>query len=173
MGHPGHLFHLFSSFQTNILFFMLNHFRSIKTILLFKLDSLDAPNKLLFCQHTICRGAVIAQWFHLRLPSCHPRFKSQANHLRFYNLKWYLCCICHMKRTKIKNKRHGLAPHLKKYCRHEATNCGIFGLSLSISELRCTSIKLLKLFPSSVATAMAVVVITHESSSEWTRFESD
>ena len=28
----------------------------------------------------------IAQWIRLRLPSCHPGFKSQAHHLRFYHL---------------------------------------------------------------------------------------
>ena len=30
------------------------------------------------------RGAAIAQWNRLRLPSCHPGFKSQACHLRFF-----------------------------------------------------------------------------------------
>ena len=30
--------------------------------------------------------AAIAQWIHLRLPSCHPWFESQAHPLRFYNL---------------------------------------------------------------------------------------
>ena len=29
-------------------------------------------------------GAAIAQWIHLRLPSCHPGFKSQAHNLCFF-----------------------------------------------------------------------------------------
>ena len=32
------------------------------------------------------RVAAIAPWFHLRLPSCSSRFKSQADHLCFFNL---------------------------------------------------------------------------------------
>ena len=30
----------------------------------------------------------IAQWNRLRLPSCRPRFESQAHHLRFYHLQY-------------------------------------------------------------------------------------
>ena len=30
------------------------------------------------------RGAAIAQWIRLRLPSCHPGFESQARHLCFF-----------------------------------------------------------------------------------------
>ena len=52
---------------------------------------------------TFIGGAAIAQWIRLRLPSCHHGFKSQAHHLRFYHL-YYLCCICHLKRTKNKQK---------------------------------------------------------------------
>ena len=34
------------------------------------------------------RGAAIAQWIRLYLPSCHPGFESQAHHLRFYQFKF-------------------------------------------------------------------------------------
>ena len=37
------------------------------------------------------RGAAIAQWNRLRLPSCRPGFESQASHLRFF---FYSICIC-------------------------------------------------------------------------------
>ena len=30
-----------------------------------------------------CRGAIIAQWIGIRLPSCCPGFESQANHIGF------------------------------------------------------------------------------------------
>ena len=62
-------------------------------------------------------GAAIAQWIRLRLPSCHPRFKSQAHHLRFFQFILFKLYICHLnwnvKRTKINKKRPGLA-HFKK-----------------------------------------------------------
>ena len=60
-------------------------------------------------------GAAIAQWFRLCLPSCHPRFDSQAHHLRFNHLQSNLCfiCPCIVKRTKINKKSPGLA-HFKK-----------------------------------------------------------
>ena len=34
---------------------------------------------------TFRRGAAIAQWIRLRLPSCRPGFESQAHHLNFYH----------------------------------------------------------------------------------------
>ena len=34
------------------------------------------------------RGAAVAQWICLRLPSCHPGFESQAHHLCFYQFKF-------------------------------------------------------------------------------------
>ena len=46
-------------------------------------------------------GAAIAQWIHLQLPSCRPRFESQAHHLHFYILQSNLCYICHVERMKI------------------------------------------------------------------------
>ena len=38
-------------------------------------------------------GAAIAQWIHLRLPSCRPGFESQANHLSFYFIYSQICAI--------------------------------------------------------------------------------
>ena len=35
-------------------------------------------------QNIFKRGAAVAKWICLRLPSCRPRFKSQAHQLRFY-----------------------------------------------------------------------------------------
>ena len=58
-------------------------------------------------------GAAIAQWIRLCLPSCCPGFESQAHHLRFYHLQ-YLCYICYVKRTKVKQKEAGFGPFLKK-----------------------------------------------------------
>ena len=58
-----------------------------------------------------CRVAAIAQWFHLRLPSCSPGFKSQAHHLRFFSI----CIeIVLRKEQKINKKRLGLAHFFKK-----------------------------------------------------------
>ena len=37
--------------------------------------------------------AAIAQWIRLRLPSCRPRFDSQANHLSFYLIYSQICAI--------------------------------------------------------------------------------
>ena len=63
------------------------------------------------------RGAAIAQWIRLRLPSCRPRFESQAHHLRFFQFILFKLYICHLnwsvKRTKIKEKEAGIGP-LKK-----------------------------------------------------------
>ena len=38
------------------------------------------------CKSNLSGGATVAQWIRLRLPSCHPGFKSQAQHLTFINL---------------------------------------------------------------------------------------
>ena len=51
-------------------------------------------------------------WIRLCLPSCCPRFESQARHPLFYHLQSNLCYICHVKRTKLNKKRPGLA----RYC---------------------------------------------------------
>ena len=60
---------------------------------------------------SVVKGAAIAQWICLILPSCRPGFDSQACHLRFFSfiVKFvlYLSMRCE-KRTKIK-KRPGLA----------------------------------------------------------------
>ena len=61
----------------------------------------------------------MAQWICLRLPSCCPRFQSQAHDLHFFQFILFKLYICHLnwnvKRTKINKKRPGLA-HLKKEC---------------------------------------------------------
>ena len=38
------------------------------------------------CGNIPLRGAAIAQWIRLRLPSRRPGFESQAHHLRFFHL---------------------------------------------------------------------------------------
>ena len=43
--------------------------------------------------------AAIAPWFHLRLPSCGPWFKSQAHHLCFFQF------VLKLKREKNENKQ--------------------------------------------------------------------
>ena len=64
---------------------------------------------------TVDRGAGIAQWIRLYLPSClPPGFESQAHHLRFFHLLSILCYICHVKRTQINKKRPGLDIFLKE-----------------------------------------------------------
>ena len=44
------------------------------------------------------RGAAIAQWLHLRLPSYHPGFKSQSHHLRFYQ---FIFELYHVEKMKV------------------------------------------------------------------------
>ena len=57
-----------------------------------------------FCWKTLTRGGgAIAQWILLcLLPSCRPRFKSRAHHLRFYQFEFKLW---HVEKTKISRKR--------------------------------------------------------------------
>ena len=45
-----------------------------------------SPKKVITWNYNYKRGAAISQWIHLRLPSCHPGFKSQARHVRCHNL---------------------------------------------------------------------------------------
>ena len=54
--------------------------------------------------------AAIAPWFRLRLPFCGPGFKSQAHHLRFFQL---VLLKLYQENNENKHKRPGLA-HLKK-----------------------------------------------------------
>ena len=62
------------------------------------------------CSKISClRGAAIAQWICLRLAYCCPGFKSQANHLHFYQ---FIFELCRVEKTKINKKEAGLA-HLK------------------------------------------------------------
>ena len=51
------------------------------------------------------RGATIAQWIRLRLPSCRPGFESQAHHLRFY--QFILICVMWKNENKQKDARIG------------------------------------------------------------------
>ena len=55
------------------------------------------------------RAATTAQWIRLRLSSCDPGFESQAQQLRFFSLNWN----CDVKRTKMNQKRPGLAQFQK------------------------------------------------------------
>ena len=59
------------------------------------------------------RGAAIAQWIRLHLPSCCPGFESQAHHLCFFQFIKFKLYICHLnrnvKRTKINKKRPRIA----------------------------------------------------------------
>ena len=59
----------------------------------------------------ISQVAAIAQWFHLCLPYCGPRFESQAHHA-FFNMYY---CNCIKKIRKINKKRPGLAHFLKTH----------------------------------------------------------
>ena len=71
---------------------------------------------LLFRQRNLFWGAAIAQWIHLRLPSCRPGFDSQALHLCFYHLlcnSYYICTLL-WKRSKINQKEAGFGPFLRK-----------------------------------------------------------
>ena len=71
---------------------------------------------LLFRQKNFFWGAAIAQWIHLRLPSCRPGFDSQALHLCFYHLLWnsYYICTCVVKKIENKPKRGRVRSIFKK-----------------------------------------------------------
>ena len=59
------------------------------------------------------KGAAIAQWIRLRLPSCcGPGFEFRAHHLPMLVYSHILFCICHWieKRTKLIKKRPGFDP---------------------------------------------------------------
>ena len=60
-------------------------------------------------------GATIAQWIRLSLPTCCPRFESQAHHLRFYQFKFQFK-LWHVEKTKISRKRGRDWPIFKKKC---------------------------------------------------------
>ena len=59
---------------------------------------------------TLRRGAAIAQWIHLRLPSWSPGFKSKAHNLSFKCLLYYLSC----EKKENKQKEAGFWPIFKK-----------------------------------------------------------
>ena len=56
------------------------------------------------------KGAAIAQWICLRLPSCHPRFESQAHHLSFHQFVE----LFNLEKDKNKQKEAGIGPYLQK-----------------------------------------------------------
>ena len=47
------------------------------------------------------RGATIAQWIRMRLPSCCPGFESQAHHPCFSQ---FIFDLCHVEKMKINKK---------------------------------------------------------------------
>ena len=56
----------------------------------------DSTNQTIFTHlvsNQISKTCAIAQWIHLRLPSCRPGFESQANHLSFYFIYSQICAI--------------------------------------------------------------------------------
>ena len=60
-------------------------------------------------------GAAIAQWIRLGLPSCRPGSSPKYSIYAFYSKILYSNCHCVEKRTKINNKKLGLAHFLRKY----------------------------------------------------------
>ena len=58
------------------------------------------------------RGAAIAQWIRLRLPSCCPGFKSQACYLCIFI--YNICAILSFEKNKNKQKEAGFGPFFKK-----------------------------------------------------------
>ena len=55
-------------------------------------------------KHKSINSAAIAQWIHLHLPSCRPRFESHAHHLCLYHYSQFVLYF-HVKRTEISKKR--------------------------------------------------------------------
>ena len=63
--------------------------------------------RIFFALKSKLRGATIAQWIRLRLPSCCPRFKSQAHQLRFHQ---FIFALCDVEKTIIIQKETGIGP---------------------------------------------------------------
>ena len=63
------------------------------------------------------RGAAIAQWIRLRLPSWRPGFESQAHHLRFFQFKIvqivYLSFELEYEKNENKQKEARIGPFFK------------------------------------------------------------
>ena len=91
--------------------------------------------------------AAIAQWICLHLLSCGVKFKSQAHNLCFYQKQSNSCYVCLVKRTKMNNKRPGLA-QLKNSSRQMPTKIGPKKLyntgPLNLGELINTTLKTFK-----------------------------
>ena len=58
------------------------------------------------------RGAAIAPWICLCLPSSHPRCESQAHHIRFYR---FIFELCHLEKTIINEKEAAIGPFKKHF----------------------------------------------------------
>ena len=84
---------------------------------------------------TNTRGAAIAQWIRLRLPSCRPGFESQAHHQCFYQ---YIFVLCHVEKTKVNKMRPGLAHFFKKIlCRAEGGSLGLVVMGVDSCSEGC------------------------------------
>ena len=59
-------------------------------------------------KNIVIKGAVIAQWICLCLPSCSPGFKFHVHHLHFN--RQILCCFCHCVEKSTNINKMGLAP---------------------------------------------------------------
>ena len=73
--------HLFSVQTRGWNYKTLNEFKSVNFTCCWPVMKVHYHNKAIWI-----RGAAIAQWNRLYLPSCHPRFESQAQDESFYNL---------------------------------------------------------------------------------------
>ena len=101
--------------EKEVSFWMFDHFLGLECLEWAIWDSIrhqtqrmrEWDKKFQMWLSTTCfiRGAAIAHWIRLCLPSCRPGFKSQAHHVHFY-----LCYICHVKRTKINKKKTRFGP---------------------------------------------------------------
>ena len=76
------------------------------------------------------RGAAIAQWIRLHLPSCCPGFESQAHHLCFFSIYKvqivYLSLESECEKNENKQKEANNCPFLKKKINLHATNRVVF-----------------------------------------------
>ena len=72
--------------------------------IIFSNDGQSRPLFRLYKQHT-ARGAAIAPWVCLLLPSCRPGFESQAHQLCFHQF----IKLCNVGKSKINQKRPGFA----------------------------------------------------------------
>ena len=76
-------------------------------------------------------GAAIAQWIHLRLPSCHSRFETQANHLSSYLIYSQIYLSLYCEKYENKQKEAGFGPFKKNKCSPNKTK-GHLNFSLAV-----------------------------------------